>query len=416
MKAELINTGTELLLGQILNTNAQYLSQQLALLGIDVYFHTTVGDNEFKIAMAVRQALEHADLVITTGGLGPTQDDITKETVATVLGLDMQPDNSSMKSIQAFFDKINKPMSLINQKQGYFPKEAKILPNDMGTAPGAIIEQDNKIIIILPGPPVELQPMFENYVIPYLKLKTSLNALIKSRTLRIFGIGESSAQEVLADIFANQSNPSIAFNAKSAEIHIRLTVKASSLDEANEMMDNTERLIRERIGQHIFGVDDETMEVSVGKLLREKGITLSLAESCTGGMVASRLTEVSGSSEYIMYGIVSYSNQAKEKILGVRKETINKYGAVSKETAEEMARGVRQINDSDIGLSVTGIAGPGGGTDEKPVGLVYIGLSTPEITFVKKFNFAGNRQLIRLLSSTAALNMIRRYIKEKKID
>lgn len=403
-----------MLLGQLLNTNTYYISKQLSALGINVYFHTVVGDNEDRMASAVQTALERADLIITTGGLGPTQDDLTKETIAKVLGLKLELSEESLEIISSFFVGRGKPMPEINKKQAYFPEGALILPNDLGTAPGTIVELDNKIIVILPGPPFEMQPMFKDYVLPYLQKKTHQETVIKSRTLRIFGIGESAAQEKLDDIFRNQTNPSLAFNAKPAEIHIRLTVKATDDDEANRLMDSTEQKIRERIGQHIFGVDKETLELVVGRLLKSRKMTISLAESCTGGMVATRLTEVPGSSDYLMYGVVSYSNAAKEKILGVSRETLDKYGAVSAETAEEMARGVKAINNTDFGLSITGIAGPTGGSPEKPVGLVFVGLSTPDGTFVKKFDFAGNRQLIRLLTSTAALNMVRRYILEKK--
>lgn len=414
MNAELVCTGTELLLGQILNGNARYLSERLSALGINVYFHTTVGDNEERISEAIMTALERADLVITTGGLGPTQDDITKETVAKILGLDMLCDDISLQKIESFFSRRGTSMPQVNRKQAFFPAGSIIIPNNMGTAPGAIVEYAGKVIVILPGPPNENQPMFEEFVEPYLQKKTGQAKIIKSRILRLFGIGESTAQEKLNDIFQNQSNPSLAFNFKPAELHIRITAKAASHEEADNMMDETETLVRSRVGEYIFGVDDQTLEMVVGKLLKEHNLTVSMAESCTGGMIATRLTEVPGSSQYVQYGVVTYSNQAKETILEVKPQTLSEFGAVSEETAKEMAEGVRRIKNTDIGISVTGIAGPDGGTEEKPVGLVYIGLSTPEETLAQEFIFAGNRQSIRLRASSAALNIIRKYIIEKK--
>ncbi|MHB8171634.1 MAG: competence/damage-inducible protein A [Thermincolia bacterium] len=413
MKVELVCTGTELLLGQILNTNAQYLSQQLSTIGVDVYFHTVVGDNPGRIKEAINQALERADVVITTGGLGPTMDDLTKEMAVEALGLEMEVHRESLQVIEEFFRQRGRQMGENNRKQAMFPKEAIVLSNPMGTAPGAILEHQGKRVIILPGPPHELRPMFENQVLPCLqKLTGAQSVTIFSRIVRLIGIGESLMEEKIADLLRNQSNPTIAPLAKTGEVHIRVTAKAGSGQEAQSLIDGVVKQLESRLGPYIFGYDEDTLEMVVGRMLREENLTIALAESCTGGLISSKLTDIAGSSDYVQYGVVSYSNQAKLDLLKVREETLMTYGAVSEATAREMAMGVRAMGITNLGLAVTGIAGPGGGTPQKPVGLVYIALAFENNTLCKEFLFTGDRATIKLMTANGALNMVRTFLME----
>lgn len=411
MRTELIFTGTELLLGQILNTNARFLAQRLSSLGLDLYYQTTVGDNSGRLAEVLRTALERADLIIVTGGLGPTMDDLTKETVAEALGLPLILDSAVLAEIEGFFISRGKTMPAANRKQAMVPEGSRVIPNERGTAPGVLIEKDGKRIILLPGPPVEMQPMFLNQVAPYLRQKiTGRAAVIVSRVIKIWGLGESAAEEKIIDLVTGQDNPTIAFLAPLGEVHIRITAKAGNAEAAYRMIRPLEEEIRRRLGDYIFGFDEDTMESVVGRMLLVRGLTISLAESCTGGLIAKLLTDLPGSSGYLMYGVVSYSNEAKVKLLGVSAATLKKYGAVSGETAGEMAAGVRNIGGTDLALSVTGIAGPGGGTAEKPVGLVYIGFAAGDHVDARKFLFPGDRDTVRRQTANAALNMIRLHL------
>lgn len=415
MRAELISTGTELLLGQILNTNARYLGQRLALLGIDVYFQTTVGDNETRLAEALKVAIDRADLLIVTGGLGPTEDDLTKETIAKMLGLKLITDEKSLVRIRQFFDLRGRAMPESNKKQALLPEGATLIPNRMGTAPGAILETDGKIIVILPGPPVEMQPMFTETVEPYILKKSGKNkAVIVSKVLKILGLGESTVEERIKDLVDNQTNPTIAFLAPRGEVYIRLTAKAKTKAEATKLTGVIEHVIRKRLGDFVYGTDEDTMETVVAGLLKKHNLSLSTAESCTGGMIAERLTDVPGVSENFMYGVISYSNDSKIQLLGVSPLILEKHGAVSEETAMEMVRGVRQACGTDLAVSVTGIAGPGGGTPEKPVGLVYIGFADHDSTIVQRYLFAGDREVIRWQTANVALNILRRYLIKHK--
>ncbi|MHB9094763.1 MAG: competence/damage-inducible protein A [Eubacteriales bacterium] len=411
MRAELISTGTELLLGQILNTNAQFLGQRLAQLGLDVYFQTTVGDNGARLAEVFNAALKRADLIIVTGGLGPTEDDLTKETIAETLELEMFLDEESLTHVQEFFKLRGRKMPETNKKQAQFPEGAAIIPNKMGTAPGVIIEAAGRIIIILPGPPVEMQPMFNETVVPFLKKKIGRNnSVIHSKVLKILGMGESTVEERIKDLVDEQTNPTIAFLAPRGEVFVRITAKAKTEAAADKMINKIEKEIRKRLGDYIYGADDDSLEKVVAGLLKKHGLTISTAESCTGGMIAQRLTNIPGVSDNFMYGVVSYSNEAKTGLLGVPPEIIEKHGAVSEETAIEMVKGVRQSCGTDLAVSVTGIAGPSGGTPEKPVGLVYIGFSDRDTTIVQRFLFTGDREVIRWQTANAALNMLRRYL------
>ena len=410
MKAEIIATGTELLLGQTLNTSAHYLTGKLSGLGIEVDYHITVVDNAERIEVSLRQALGRSELVVTTGGLGPTVDDITKELVAKVLGLEMELDQASLKHVEDFFALRKAAMPESNRKQAYFPKGAMILPNPVGTAPGAIITKDGKTVVILPGPPFEMQPMFENHVQRELEKIVGPDAeRMNVRVLKIFGMGESAIEEVIADLM-NKPNPTMALLAKRAEMHVRLVARSGDAKEARQILDRAEVEIRSRLGDKVFGRDEESMIGIVGKTLRERGLTVATAESCTGGLVGAALTQEPGSSDFYLGGVVSYDNAVKEKMLGVGQQSLEEKGAVSPEVAKEMAAGARARLGTDLALATTGIAGPDGGSDAKPVGLVYIGLATPQGIEAKKFQFYGGRDSVRALTVQAALNWLRLYL------
>lgn len=412
MKAEIVSTGTELLLGETFNTSAHFLTGKLSSLGIEVDYHTTVGDNPERLEQVLRQAMGRTDLIVTTGGLGPTADDLTKELVAKVLELKMELDPYSLDQIKQFFGRRKAPMPLSNEKQAYFPRDSKILPNPIGTAPGAIIEKNGKTVVILPGPPFEMNPMFDNYVWPELQQKIEPNAeRMNQRVLKVFGIGESAIEEVLGDLMS-LPNLSMALLAKRAEMHIRLVVRCSknSCAEAEKVLNRTEEEIRRRLGSKVFGRDQETMIGIVGQLLKNKQFTIATAESCTGGLMGAALTQEPGSSGFYLGGVVSYSNSLKQGLLGVSEKTLLKYGAVSEEVAKEMAEGIRSKVGSDLAISTTGIAGPDGGSDQKPVGLVYIGLATPEGVQVEKLQLYGERESVRQLTVQGAMNKVRVYM------
>lgn len=405
MKAEIITVGTEILLGDIVNTNSQYLAQQLASIGIDVYYQIAVGDNEGRLLNTFEESLKRSDIIIATGGLGPTNDDITKEVACKCFGQDLKLHEPSLKKIEDYFKKSNKKLCENNKKQAYFPKEAIVLENNHGTAPGAILKKEDKIIIVLPGPPKEMKQMFEHSVKSY--LKNYSESILISKVLRTFGIGESLLEESIIDIIKEQKNPTIAPYAKDSEAILRITAKANTKEEAEELIKPTVQKIKDRIGKYIYGEDDTSLEEKVARMLVEKNLTISVSESCTGGLVSSSLINYPGISSVFIEGCVTYSNEAKVSRLGVKKETLDKYGAVSEQTAKEMAQGVAKKFNTDIGLSTTGIAGPEGGSDEKPVGLVYMGICINGKTFVKKYIFNGNRQMIRLRATKNILNDLR---------
>ncbi len=405
MKAEIITVGTEILLGDIVNTNSQYLAKELAIYGIEVYYQNTVGDNETRLIKAFEESLKRSDIVITTGGLGPTNDDITKEVACKYFNQELKLHEPSLNKIKNYFKKLNIELSENNKKQAYFPDEAIILENNNGTAPGAILTKDNKTIIILPGPPREMKAMFEESVKLYLQKLT--DSVLVSKTLRTFGIGESLLEEKVIDIINAQSNPTIAPYAKESEAILRITAKAKNEKEANDLINPVIDEIKNRVGKFIYGEGNTSLEEEVAKIVVDKNMTIAVAESCTGGLVSSSLINYPGISSVFMEGCVTYSNEAKISRLGVKKETLDKYGAVSKETAKEMAEGIAKNFNTNIGLSTTGIAGPQGGTDEKPVGLVYIGIYINGKTTVKKFVFSGDRQSIRVKATKTILNELR---------
>ncbi|MCK9217080.1 MAG: competence/damage-inducible protein A [Firmicutes bacterium] len=408
MICEIISVGTELLLGNIINTNAQYLSQKISELGFDVYYHSVVGDNMERLIEQIKLSRSRADIIITTGGLGPTDDDITKSGLCSALGIDLVLHKESLEKINSYFSKTGKEMPDINIRQAYIPSGGKIIENNNGSAPGVIYEDKKNIFILLPGPPGEMKPMFDKNVFPYLKDKS--NSIIESKTLKVVGIGESSLQVMLQDLLDNQTNPTIALYAKVGEVHVRVTAKTDKKSEADYIINKMIERIKDILGDNIYGYDDDTLEGTINKLLKKNKKSIAIAESCTGGLVSDRLTNISGASDSYINGIVSYNNEAKIKILRVKEDTINKHGAVSKETAAEMAAGVKDISKTDIGLSITGIAGPDGGTAEKPIGLCYIGLAFKNDVYTYEFYFNGNRIKIKSNASTKALDILRRFL------
>jgi nicotinamide-nucleotide amidase len=412
MKAELIFTGTEVLLGHIINTHAQYLGVKLSGMGIEILLNTTVGDSRELMTSVFSQALERSDLIIITGGLGPTTDDLTAEVVANVLRVPLIPDRESLKAIKDIFLSRGMDMPQSNVKQTYFPQGSIILPNRNGTAPGALIERNNKTIILLPGPPHELKPMFEDSVVPFLSGKACGSEVVKYRIFKLTGISESAVQDLLKDL-EGQGNPGIAYMAKPAEIQVRISARAADDRQAEGLLEEFSGKIRPLLDKYIFALDEDILEEQVGKLLLEKGLTLGTAESCTGGMIASRLTDIPGSSDYFKGGIVSYTNEVKNKVLGVSQEILNTFGAVSRETAEAMALGAREKINADLGLSVTGVAGPGGGTAEKPRGLVYIALAAADKVICREHHFAGSRAAVRQGTVNSSLNLLRQHLAGK---
>lgn len=410
MNAEIIGVGSELLLGQIANTDAQYVSQKLSELGINVYYHTVVGDNAGRLKGVLALAHERSDLIITTGGLGPTMDDLTKETVADFLELPMVLDQESLEGIHCLFHTRGWPMAPSNDKQAMFPEGAVILPNPNGTAPGAIVEKDGRTYVILPGPPNELNPMFDDQVMPYLSKKAGY--VIHSRVLKIYGMGESSVEDKIQDILREQSNPTIAPLAKMGEVTLRLTVRCEKGEDSDALLDPVENKIRERLGDVVYGVDDDDLASVLIAALRQKGKTLTLAESCTGGLVSKMITDIPGSSDVFREGVVTYSNEAKASRLNVT--TVPQYGAVSEETAAAMLTGLLATSDADFGAAITGIAGPGGGTEEKPVGLVYIAVGDRDSHQVHTCRFHRDRGRIRHAAALFTLDQLRRWTDSTK--
>lgn len=409
MIAEIIAVGTELLMGQINNTNARFISERFPDSDVYVYYHTVVGDNPVRLTECLNHALERADVVVTTGGLGPTQDDLTKETVSKALGLKLIPDIKTLDGIHRFFRERGRVATINNEKQAYFPEGSLILRNDNGTAPGCLVEKDGKTVVMLPGPPWEMEPMFENSVLPYFLKDTG--SRLYSVYLKLFGIGESQMEDTINDIVACQSNPTIAPYAKKGEVTLRVTAKYIPHEEDPEaIIGPVLDIIKERLGEYIYSYKNEELYEKTAGMLIERNCSFAIAESCTGGMLTSQLTEIPGISAVFDRSIISYSNESKVHELGVNPETLENYGAVSSETAVEMAIGIREKAKTDIGISITGIAGPGGGTVEKPVGLVYIALTDKNGTNVRKLNLWGSREKIRHSACLNALDMIRRNL------
>lgn len=405
MKAEIITVGTEILLGDILNTNCRYLSRELAAMGIEMYYQITVGDNEERLLKTLEESLNRSDIVICTGGLGPTEDDITKEVCAKYFGYKLELHKPSLDAMIERFKHMNRVPTKNNEKQAYFPKEAYILKNDNGTAPGCIMEKEGKMIVVLPGPPKEMESMFENYVKPYLSKLT--DDVIESEVLRIIGVGESKVENDILDIIDSQTNPTIATYAKGYECTLRITAKAKSVEEAKELIKPMSDEMKRRFGQSLYATGETSIEEVVAKMLVENNLKIAVAESCTGGMISASLINYPGISSVFMEGCVTYSNEAKMKSLGVKKETLDVYGAVSDKCAKEMASGVAARYNTNVGIATTGIAGPDGGTDEKPVGLVYFGIYINGKVISKKYVFNGDRQGVRERATRTILNDLR---------
>ena len=411
MVVELISVGTELLLGNIVNTNAAFLSEQCAALGLSCYYQSVVGDNKERLTGAIQTALNRSDIVILTGGLGPTTDDLTKETAAELMEMPLIMDGHSLERIEVYFKERGLEMTDNNKKQALIPDGAIVLDNDNGTAPGPILEKNGKRLILLPGPPNELHPMFKNSVKSY--LASLEDGIIYSRTVKICGMGESKVASMVQDLIDSQTNPTVAPYAKTGEVHLRVTARAKDEKQAQKLVKPVVKELKNRFGADIYTTDPEiSLEKAVVDLLVANKLTVSTIESCTGGMLAARLINIPGVSEVFKTGHITYSNKSKRKFVGVKKSTLHKYGAVSEQVAKEMANGCAAITKSDVTVSVTGIAGPDGGSDEKPVGLVYIGCCVCGKTVVKEYHFSGNRAKIRESSVAAALTLMRRCVLE----
>ena len=409
MTVEVICVGTELLLGNIVNTNAAYIAEKCAMLGLSMYYQSVVGDNPARLEELLRTALGRSSVIILSGGLGPTQDDLTKETAAGGMGRKLVEDPRARQDIETFLAKRGRAITENNWKQALVPEGCKVLYNTNGTAPGMIIEEEKNCLILLPGPPNELVPMFEEQVYPY--LNELQPEIICSRMVKLCGIGESSAETEIIDLIESQTNPTVAPYAKTGEVHLRITAKAENETAAYALIEPVEELLRERFGNLIYTDDPRvSLEEAVYRLLREHRLTVTAAESCTGGLLAGRLINVPGISEYLKEGYVTYSNEAKEKILGVPAAILNEYGAVSPQTSEAMARGGAKAADADVCIAVTGIAGPDGGTKEKPVGLVYMSCYCKGRLYTEKNLYSGSRSKIREYSVASALTLLRKAI------
>ena len=408
---ELISVGTEILLGDILNTDAQYLSIELAKLGISVIHQSTVGDNRERLLAQLDEAAKRSDIIILSGGLGPTPDDLTKEVCCEFFSKEMLLHEPTVEKIKEYFSSKGIEMAQNNLKQAMLPKDCVIFPNDNGTAPGMAIEKDGVHILVLPGPPRELKPMFKNCAVPYLMQFS--DRIIVSHNIRTFGIGESSMAERVNDLFDAQ-NPTVAPYAKDGEALLRVTAMAKTKEDAESLCEPIIEEIKKRLDAYVYGVDYNCIEEAVVGMLKEHHLKVATAESCTGGLIAKRITDVPGASEVFECGIISYANEIKHRVLGVSEDDLNKYGAVSEPVAKQMAQGALKVSGADIAVSVTGIAGPDSDSTGKPVGLVYIGLADKENVWVREIRTSRtDRSYNRYVSASNALDMIRLYIDNK---
>ncbi len=408
MNAEIICIGTELLLGQTVDINSAYLARELADLGINLFHKSTVGDNLGRIVPLLRQAWNRSDLVILSGGLGPTQDDLTREAVAELLGEPLEFREEAWEEIVTYFKKIGRPLPESNRRQAMFPASARVLPNRLGTAPGLLVESAGKYLFAFPGVPRELIGLWEEQARPFLKriLTETGHPVLTSKMVRMIGIGESAMEERVMDLIRHQTNPTIALYVGKGDVLLRITARGDSEADNLRRIDALYQQIRERLGEYIYGTDEETLEEVVGRQLLARGWTLATAESCTGGLIGHRLTLVPGSSSYYLGGVISYSNQLKTQLLQVPEAILREHGAVSEATAKAMAEGVRRLTGADVGIGVTGIAGPGGGTETKPVGLVYYSVALPERTVVEHRVFPYNREGNKEAAAQAVLGLL----------
>ncbi len=410
MRAEIIAVGSELLTPYKLDTNSLYLTEKLLEVGIKVAYKTVVGDNREDLYKAIKDASRRVPLIILTGGLGPTEDDITREVVANFLKKELILKEEIIEKIKRHFEVRGIKMPDINIRQAFVIEGAIVMENNVGTAPGLWIDEERIKIALLPGPPKELKPMVENFLINELKKYGSYNYY--SKTMRIVGLTESETEEKIEDIISGLKNPWINILAIPGQIEINILARGkNSIEEAEDRVNEVFNKILERLKDYVFTLDKESLEEVVGRLLKERGETLSVAESCTGGLLSNRITNISGSSTYFERGVVTYSNNAKMEILGVKSETLKEHGAVSRETALEMVEGIKKLSKTDYGLAITGIAGPTGGSEEKPVGTVFIALSTPQKSEAFKYRFIGDREKIKWQSSQQALYHLWKYLK-----
>ena len=410
--AEIVTVGTEMLLGDLVDTNTAWISQRLAELGVGIYRHTTIGDNSDRIVAALRDAASRSDLVVTTGGLGPTSDDLTNACISTLTGREMVEYQEAREHVDTMFARFGRTPTSNNYKQALFPEGTELIPNPVGTAMGALVEWEGTLFATLPGVPTEMKSMFEATLEPLIRARSE--GSIVSKTLHFAGIGESALADKVQE-FLDATDPTVAPLAGQGRVRLRITTRAATEWEAQEKIAPVEREIIARLSDYYFGEGDETLEGSVGRLLGDRGATLALAESCTGGLLAKRLTDMPGSSAYFTEGLVTYSNESKERLLGVPHAMIVDHGAVSEPVAREMAEGARRVSGTDYGLSVTGIAGPDGGTQEKPVGLVFVGISDAKDTFAEKLDltaWARSRDSIRERSANRALDLLRLRLEE----
>lgn len=412
LSAEIIAVGSELLTPTKTDTNSLWLTEKLNEIGIEVKLKTVVGDDESRLEETIKDALRRSDVVISTGGLGPTEDDVTRQVSARAVGKELIFQADVLAEIAEKFQRMKREMPDINERQAYVIDGAEVLSNPNGSAPGMLYETGGKFLVVLPGPPRELKPMFENYILPKLREKAG-EIFVKRRILRVVGMGESAVDEAIAPIYLQYENPQTTILFNRSEIEIHLAAQAETESEADRLLEEVAKKIADKLGIAVFTTNDETMEQVIGNLLTKENKTLSIAESCTGGLIAERITEVAGASRYFIEGVVAYANEAKIRTLNVPKELIEAHGAVSGEVAEAMAKGVRERAKTDFGISVTGVAGPDGGNEEKPVGLVFIGFSNAVETKSIKINLPGDRYLIRWRASQAALDFLRRKILKK---
>jgi nicotinamide-nucleotide amidase len=412
LKAEIISVGTELLLGEITDTNATYMSQHLAAVGVDLYYRHTIGDNLDRLVGTLQTAMARSDVLILCGGLGPTADDLTRDAIAVATGRPLRRGPDAVERLKTFFQACGRTPTESNFKQCEAPEGGELIDNTCGTAPGVFVDQDGVWIFAVPGPPPEMREMMRLSVFPRLAERAAQEqgGRLFTRTLRLADIGESNVADLLCDLIDGQTDPTIALYASPAEVKVRLATK--SLDEAaaTRLLDAHEAVLRERLGAHVYGIDEEIMEASVGALLRDAGATLAVAESCTGGLIASRITDVPGASDYLLSGVVAYANEAKQALLGVPEQIIADHGAVSEECARAMAEGARAGAGADYAVATTGIAGPTGGTPEKPVGLVYIAVTGPSGTLCDRQLWPSTRDQFKQRVAQMALNMLRKQI------
>ncbi len=405
MIAEILCIGTEVLIGDIVNTNAAYLSKRLSESGFDVLYHSVCGDNPKRLAQCLEIALSRSELVVTTGGLGPTYDDLSLKVCAEKFGFELVKSEDVLAFLREYYEKSGRVMTQSIEKQAFVPKGAKVFINNCGTAPGICMEKDGKCIVMMPGPPREMKPMLEESVLPYL-MKYSKGVLVSSN-VNILGVGESYVENKLFDLMSTSKNPTVAPYIDDGEVRLRVTAVAKSSQQARELIDPVILQIKNEIGEYVYDIDSLSLEHSLVKILKQKKLTISTAESCTGGLVSQLITEVPGSSEVFGFGVCSYANKAKMDILGVKEKTLATYGAVSEETAKEMALGIKKLSGSDIAISLTGLAGPSGGTEQKPIGLVYMGVAVKNTVYAKKLltsqHNKPSRSYIRMVSAKNAL-------------